>query len=79
MRSVIRPVLVTLAIAGLSIAGAASAQASGQGHRVHNDNDNVNVDVWNKIWHHEVETEIDDSFNNNAINSFNGSIIFGDQ
>ncbi len=29
MRSVIRPVLVTLAIAGLSLVGAASAQVSG--------------------------------------------------
>ncbi|MFF5720499.1 hypothetical protein [Streptomyces buecherae] len=79
MRSVIRPVLVTLAIAGLSIAGAASAQANAPAPQVHNDNDHVNVDVWNKVWYTEVETEIDDSFNNNAINSFNGSIIFGDQ
>ncbi|MER0243300.1 hypothetical protein ACMA1D_07370 [Streptomyces sp. 796.1] len=78
MRSVIRPVLITLAVAGLSLAGAVSAEAH-SGQAVHNDNDTTNVNVWKRIWSTEVETSIDDSFNHNAINSFNGSIIFGNQ
>jgi hypothetical protein len=66
MRSVLRPVIVGLAVAGMSVAGAATAQACG-GH--HGD-----VDIHKTSFSNEFSHNFNDNFSRN----FNNIITFGD-
>ncbi|MBB5936474.1 hypothetical protein [Streptomyces zagrosensis] len=81
MRSAIRPILVTIAVAGLSLAGVASAQAYGHdhghggyahSHPVLADDDDVRVEATDRS-----HNSVDDSLNGNIEDSYNDSLLIG--